>query len=288
MANKKPNLFFQLHVIVFIILVIISGIFLSFSSGGFILNIKEIGFSLISSVQKGVFTVTNGIKNTFNSIKELSELKKEYEILTEKLKNYEYLQRDNAEIRKENQRLKEQLDFSENTLQKNYIANVIGRDPNSLYSAITINKGTHHGIKKNMPVIAIQNGNIGLVGKVVMTGTITSVVMPIYDLQCNVSARIQNTRDVGIISGLGNMDAPLLMKYIKKRVLEEFQYGDLIVTSGENDNYMKDVAIGYISRVSILDYDSSLEIEVTPVINFARLETVMVVDLKEKKLESDK
>ena len=51
---------------------------------------------------------------------------------------------------------------------------------------------------------------------------------------------------------------------------------------------MKDVAIGYISRVSILDYDSSLEIEVTPVINFARLETVMVVDLKEKKLESDK
>jgi len=71
------------------------------------------------------------------------------------------------------------------------------------------------------------------------------------------------------------------MKYIKKRVLPDLQYGDLIVTSGENENFLKDIPIGYISTITVQDYDSSLNIELTPVIDFGRLEIVIVVDMKE-------
>lgn len=284
MAQKKGSSFFQLPIIVLIVLVLLSGSLLAVSSGEFILDFKKIGFTVFSSVQKGVFTVSSGIQKAFTSVKELSILREEYSILTEKLKNYEYLQRDNAEIRKENERLREQLGFSKSLTQKNYPALVIGRDPDSLYSAITINKGTRNGIKKNMPVIAIQGGNVGLVGKIVTVGVSTAIVMPVYDFQCNVSARIQHTRDIGIVSGLGASESPLIMKYIKKRVSDELQYGDTIVTSGENDNYMPDVPIGYISNVTALDYDSSLEIQVTPIINFSRLENVLVVDMQ---LEND-
>ena len=53
-----------------------------------------------------------------------------------------------------------------------------------------------------MPVIALQSGNVGLVGKVIEVGHYTSLVMPIYDFQCSVSARIQNTRDLGLVSGM--------------------------------------------------------------------------------------
>lgn len=282
MAQKKGASFFQFHIILLILLLIISGIFLSLSSGGFVLNFKQIGFSIISATQKGVYTVTNGVKNFFTSIGKLANLQHEYDLLTEKLKDYEYLQRNNAEIHKENERLREQLNFSQNFVQKNYPALVIGRDPNTLYSAITVNKGTTHGIRKNMPVIAIQNGNIGVVGKIVSVGLTTSMIMPVYDFQCNISSRIQNTRDIGLVSGLGSVDAPLIMRYIKKRVLDELNYGDMIVTSGENDNYMKDIPVGYISKITTLDYDSSLEIEVTPIIDFSRLENVLIVDLQEK------
>ncbi|NLM00870.1 MAG: rod shape-determining protein MreC [Treponema sp.] len=285
MAQKKGGAFLRLNIIVLIVLVIISGILLAISSGGFILNFKQIGFTIISSTQKAVYTVTSSVSCFFTSIKELKNLQTEYEKLTEKLKNYEYLQRDNAEIRKENERLKEQLAFSENYDKKNYAATVIGRDPNTFYSTITINKGTIHGIRKNMPVIAIQNGDVGLVGKIVTVGHNTSMIMPIYDFQCNVSARIQHTRDIGIVSGLGSVEAPLIMKYIKKRVLDELNYGDVIVTSGENDNYMRDIPIGFISKISVLNYDSSLEIEIIPRINFSRLENVFVVDLQEKNNE---
>jgi rod shape-determining protein MreC len=132
-----------------------------------------------------------------------------------------------------------------------------------------------------MPVIAFQNGNQGLVGKVVQVGTFTSQIMPIYNINNIVSARIQNSRDLGLVNGLGSQDQPLLMQYIRKSVVDELSYGDIVVTSGENDNYMRDIAIGTISKITTLDYNSSLNIELIPVIDFARLENVVVVNQKE-------
>lgn len=258
-----------------------SGIMLAFHSGGFVVNFQSLGFTLLSSVQKGVSAVASGVGDTFNAIHELARLREENRELTERLKNYEILQRNNTDIRKENERLKEQLDFSLTFQEKNYPAEIIGRNPDSLYSAFTINKGTKHGIRKNMPVLAVQGGIVGLVGKVVTVGSLTSLVMPIYDSKCSVSARIQNTRDIGLVSGNGSADSPLSMSYIKKRVLHELQLGDLIVTSGEGGNYIGDIPIGSISDIKVLDYDSSLSIKVTPVIDFSRIEMVIVSDRME-------
>lgn len=262
-----------------ILYIVISGFFLSLSSGGFILDFQQIGFSIVSTVQSGTHAVWSGITRFFTSVSELSQLKKEYELLSAKLEDYEYLQRNNAEIRKENIRLKELLDFTEELAYQNYPAQIIGRETSTNYAGITVNKGSRQGIRKGMPVIAIQNGNIGLVGKVITVGINTSLIMPVYDSRCNVSARIENTRDTGLISGNGNEGDPLSLSYIKKRVLEELSYGDVIVTSGENDNYMSDIPIGTISSITVLDYDTSLEINVTPVIDFGRLEQVVIVDV---------
>ncbi|MCR4790028.1 MAG: rod shape-determining protein MreC, partial [Treponemataceae bacterium] len=243
-------------------------------------NLKDVGFSAFSTIHSGVNSVYRGITGGFKAVKELSELRKEYEILVDKLADYEYMQRENAEIRKENEILKQQLKISENLERKNIVASVIGKDPDSLYSAIIINKGSRNGIRKNMPVIAFQNSDIGLVGKVVTVGPFSSMIMPIYDYDCNVSARIQPTRDLGLISGQGSDVRTLQMKFIKKKVFDQLQYGDLVVTSGENGNYMKDVPIGNITNVKVVDYDSSLIIDIEPVIDFARLENVIVVDMK--------
>lgn len=279
--TSKHSFRFGLSEFVFAVLVLLSGILLALNSGGFVVNFQKVGFTALSSVQKGVTAVTSGIGNTFNAVRELSRLKEENRELTERLKNYQYLQRNNSEINKENERLKEQLGFSLSLKEKNYPAQIIGRNPDSLYSSFTINKGSRSGIKKNMPVLAVQNGIVGLIGKVVTVGSGTSLVMPIYDTKCYISARIQNTRDIGLLNGLGSADAPLAMRYIKKRVLDELSIGDMIVTSGENGNYVQDIPIGTISKISVVDYDSSLNIEVTPVIDFGRIENVVVTDLKE-------
>ncbi|WP_147612529.1 rod shape-determining protein MreC [Treponema pectinovorum] len=279
MAKRSFSL--SISEFVFLILFFFSATILGFSGGGFVVNFQKVGFSVLSSFQKGVNFVSTGITDFFVSVNELRVLKEENIELKEKLKNYQFMQRSNVEIRKENERLKEQLNFSTSIEQKNFPASIIARNSDGLYSSITINKGSRSGIKKGMPVIAVQNGTVGLVGKIVTVGITTSLVMPLYDVKCSISGRIQNTRDIGLVGGSGEVDSPLQMKYIKKRVLPELNFGDIIVTSGESENYIKDIPIGTISKITVVDYDSSLNIEVTPIVDFSRLETVIVTDLKE-------
>ena len=281
MSEKKNSFRFRFPEFLLIGLLLISNILLNFSSGGFVLNLKKIGFSAFSTVEKGVHFVVDGISDTFNAVKELKRLKKDYNDLVIKLENYEKMQRSNADIRKENERLREQLDFSISMDEQNFPAQIISRDFDNVYTYLTIDKGSVNGIKKNMPVIAFQNGNQGLVGKVVQVGTFTSQIMPVYNLDYIVSARIQNSRDLGLVNGTGSQEKPLLMQYIRKNVADELSFGDIVVTSGENDNYLKDIPIGTISKIISLDYNSSLNIELTPIIDFSRLENVIVVNQKQ-------
>ncbi|MCQ2613325.1 MAG: rod shape-determining protein MreC [Treponemataceae bacterium] len=280
MADQRKHTNSRFSLVVFVAYLVFSNVMLALSSGGFVVNFQQLGFSVLSSVQKGVHTVTSSVSDFFTSISKLANLQNEYDILVEKLANYEYLQRDNAEVRKENERLRQQLGFSESVSYTNFSAQIIARDSNSTFSGITIDKGARQGVVKGMPVIAIQNGKIGLVGRIISVGQTTSMILPIFDYQCNVSGRIEATRDVGIVTGNGDVDQTLTMKYVKKRLLSELNYGDVIVTSGENDNYLRDIPIGTVTQINIRDYDSSLEVLLTPIIDFDRLETVLIVDLR--------
>ncbi len=274
----KHNFRFKFPELVLVVLLLISGLLLGFSSGGFLVDFNKVGFTVMSTVQSGVNTVSRGVVGFFRGIQDLFVMKKEYAEMKEKLANYDYLQRNNVEIRKENELLREQLDFAMSLEHKNIAAQIVGRDPDSLYSSITINKGVRNGVKKGLPVIAIQNGNVGVVGKIVTVGLVTSQIMPIYDSKCNISARMQSSREIGIISGGGSVDKPLSMSYINKRSFSELSRGDIVVTSGENGNYMRDVPVGTISKIESLEYDSSLDIELKPILDFSKLETVLIVD----------
>lgn len=279
--SSKNRFSFQLSEFLLIIFVLFSGVMLAFNTGSFVVNFKTIGFTVISSIERGIHSVTDSVHNTVCAVSELGKLRRDYEELSKKLENYEQMRRSNAEIRKENERLLEQLNFTTSLEEKNYPAQIISRDVDNVYASLTINKGSVAGIKKNMPVIAYQNGTSGLVGKVVQVGAFTSQIMPVYNMNCIVSARIQNSRDLGLVSGNGKEDSPLSMKYIRKRVLEDLHYGDIVVTSGENSNFMRDLPLGTISKISVIDYNSSLDIELTPIIDFSRLENVVVVNMRE-------
>lgn len=277
-GRVKSPLHFRLSECVLVLMIAFSGISLGFSGGGFIVNFDKLGFTVFSSLQKAVHAVENVFTGTVTAVRDMAHLRSEYQQLTEKLKDYEFLQRNNTEIRKENERLKEQLDFATEIKYRNIPAQIIGRNPDSQYSGITLNKGARNGIKKGMPVIAVQAGNVGVVGRIITVGVGTSMMMPVYDVRCNISSRIQNTRDLGIVSGNGSSDGALSLKYIRKRVMDDFNYGDIVVTSGENGNYIRDIPVGRISKITVLDYDSSLNIELDPIIDFNRLENVLVID----------
>ena len=268
----------NLSIYVFTALTITSLGLLLLSTRSFILNIQEIGLSAFSGVRSGIAAVGSTFSGTIGAIQELSNLRKDYADLQKKLDQFEIIQRDAAQIKLENDHLREQLGFSDTILYKKVPARIIGKDSDNLFSAFVVNKGSKQGINRNMIVIAYQSGMQALVGKIVQVGYAQSLMMPIYDSNSYVSARFSVARYEGLVAGQGNPDRPLLMRYVKKRAREEIKYGDQVLTSGLGGIYPPDLLIGRVARIVNRDYETSIDVELESSVDFSRLEYVFAVE----------
>ena len=262
---------------VFITLVLVSLFTLFFSSRNVLSDVKNIGLSMFSGIRGGIHEASSLVSRTILSIRELSALRKEYSELLERVARYEQLERTSAEIRQENNRLREQLGFSQDLRYQHIPAILIGRDPGNNFSAFVINKGSAAGVAVNMPVIAYHNGTQGLVGKVVYAGALESLVMPLYDTHCFVSSRLAESRYEGIVEGRGIPEMPLLMRFIRKRARDEISIGDIVISSGMGGTYPAGINIGRVSRISYQEDELSMEVDLEPLVDFSRLEYVFVI-----------
>jgi rod shape-determining protein MreC len=278
--GKKPanRSIITIDAYVFIVLLLVSFSMLLFSSRSFVVDFKDVGLSFFSGIRNGIYQVSSLVTRTILSVRELAGLRREYAELTERITRYEQLERSAAEIRQENNRLREQLGFSLSLRYRHIPAELIGRDPDNLFSAFVINKGKYAGVANNMPVIAFHNGTQCLVGKVVQAGQFESLVMPLYDVSSFISARHTESRYEGIVEGQGSPELPLLMRFIGKRARDEISYGDLIVSSGIGGVYPVGINIGRVSRILYQDYEISMTVELESSVDFSRLEYMFVID----------
>lgn len=263
---------------VFGALVIVSFLSLFFSTKSFVLSFKDIGLSLFLGARGGIHTVVSAVSGTVAAIQELAVLREEYAELVSRMNRYEQMERSAADIIMENRRLREQLGFLDTATYTSIPAQIVGWDPDNLFSAIAINRGEFHGVAVNMPVIAYQNGTEGLVGKVIQTARFESLVMPLYDASSFIAARLAASRYEGIVEGQGSPDAPLVMRFIQNRVTSEINAGDVVVSSGLGRVYPPEISIGRVANVNYQEYEISMEIILEPVIDYSRLEYVFVLD----------
>jgi len=284
--GKLPGAQISSSVFVFVILIIISTLLLLISSRNFIFGVKNTGLSFFSGIRGGIYELSSLVSRTVLSIKELTNLRKEHADLLKQLDRFEELERSNAEIYQENIRLKEQLDFSRSLKYRRIPAQISGRDPNNLFSALVINKGSYSGVSNNMTVVAWQNGTQALVGKVIQTGVFESLVMPVYDINSLVSCRFSVSRFEGIVEGQGRAENSLIMRFVPRRAREEVNIGDIVITSGMGGIYPPGINLGRVSSINILEYETTLEVEVIPMIDFSRLEYVFVIEAESNDIET--
>jgi rod shape-determining protein MreC len=277
-GGKLPGAPLTATVYVFISLVLVSFLLLMLYSRSFIFDVKNMGLSIFSGVRGGIYELSSFVSRTVLSVKELADLRKEHAELLKILERYEELERSNAEIYQENIRLREQLGFAQTLRYRRIPAQISGRDPDNLFSALVINKGSFAGVSANMTVVAWQNGTQALVGKVIQTGAFESLIMPVFDNNSLVSARFSVSRFEGIVEGQGSTETPLLMRFVPKRARDDINIGDIIVSSGMGGVYPAGINIGRVSRVNMLEYETSLEIEVMPMIDFSRLEYIFLIE----------
>ncbi|MCB0390426.1 MAG: rod shape-determining protein MreC [Bdellovibrionales bacterium] len=194
-------------------------------------------------------------------------------------KNNQNLQKENAELRAqlgaltelklENQRLNNLLGFKENTKMELLTAKVIGKDLLIDHTTLTINRGTHHGVKEFMAVITIG----GVVGYVIQPQTFTSQILLLTDRYASIDAIVQRSRARGIVEGLNKNTCQL--NYLERD--DDVKVGDKIVTSGLNNIFPKGFAVGTVTNVEKSQYDISQEVTIKPAINPFTLEEVFVV-----------
>ena len=271
--------FFRRHKtgVTFTLLLLACLIMIMFSNKNVVLRPKEAGQSFFSLFQLALNSGARWFSGTWNSIGELRQMRAELELARERLVEYERASRDVAELRRENQALREQLGFAQTLAYRYTSAQVIARDPGNLFSTIVLNRGSRHGVRKGMPVVAFQGGLQGLVGRVVLTAALTSTVQPITDPNSFVAARLVSSRFDGLVSGSASRAGSLVMSYVRKLALQEVQYGELVITSGMGQVFPEGIHIGRVRQMQAKGYEASLELEVEPIVDFSRLEYVFVL-----------
>jgi rod shape-determining protein MreC len=177
------------------------------------------------------------------------------------------------EIILENIRLRRLLEIKKNSLFEYQAANVIGRGQEETVGSIILDVGKKLGVEKNMPLIT----DLGLVGKILRVEENYAVAQILFDRNALVSARLQNSREIGTISWGGNVWLDLL--YISKDV--EVTPGETVITSGLSQIYPAGLKIGIVGEVEQIEYSLFKRIKVRPSVNFNSLEEVFVILLKD-------
>ena len=175
----------------------------------------------------------------------------------------------------ENIRLKKLLNLKEETNYSFVAGRVIGSGIEFGVRSFILNIGEEDGVKENLPVI---NGD-GLVGKIISISPDQSITQILMDHNSLVSARLEGSREAGVISWDGNSWLNLL--YISRDV--PVSLGEVVVTSGLSQIYPPDLQIGIVSDIKQNEYDLFKQIRINPSVNFNALEEVLVI----KKSQTD-
>lgn len=224
--------------------------------------LAELTQSIFHGFSYGVRSTTAEYINILNVKKRNSDLQKENEELRTRLNLFN-------ENQNELERLRTLLDFQKNTKMELIPAQVIGRNLVTDHNTITINKGTDHGLVAGQAVLTVS----GAVGHVFRPSKRSSHVMLITDRYSVVDAIIQKTRMHGLVEGKSKESC--ILQYVERT--EDVKDGDLIVTGGLDNIFPKGFPLGVITNVERKTKNTSLVIEVKPVVDSNKIEEVFVV-----------
>jgi rod shape-determining protein MreC len=162
------------------------------------------------------------------------------------------------------------VDFEQANPENRYLAAaVIGRDPSPFLHYVIINRGSNDGILRGMPVVTNQ----GLIGRVDAVIADAARIQLITDPASSVNVRLQNAETEASL--VGSVTGDVTLQLIPQDI--NVQAGDLVLTSGLGGGYPPDLIIGQVVNVRSRDFDLFQQATVQPVVDFNRLEIVLVI-----------
>ncbi|MFZ5569180.1 MAG: rod shape-determining protein MreC [Thermodesulfobacteriota bacterium] len=173
------------------------------------------------------------------------------------------------EIELSNKRLRTFLDFKKTTDAQVIAAEVVGKDPSHWFKSIIIDKGERAGVVKGLPVVIPD----GIVGQVVMSTAQYAKVQLMIDRNSAVDSLVQRSRARGIVQGK-SADRCQFQYVLRK---DDVKLGDIVITSGLDGVYPKGLRVGKVSSLVRRNAGIFQDVEVTPSVDFKKLEEVLVI-----------
>lgn len=168
----------------------------------------------------------------------------------------------------EAQRLSVLLNFRDaHTEAQMLAAQVIGASADAASHTLFLNRGERDHVRRNLAVITPD----GIVGKIVEVFPATSQVLLINDKDSGAGALFSDTRTHGVVKGSGDPDPR--MDYVVND--EPVRVGEMILTSGEDRIFPKDLLIGTVATAN--PGNPFQIIHVRPAANLERLEDVLIL-----------
>lgn len=252
-----------------VVALVITGILL-LALGGYLAPLSRLAFQPLVAVQAWIAERYQAVELFINAPRDTAELRQRNAELEAQVGSLQTqlieLERQIAEV----QVLSALLDFQRANPQNEYItASVIGRDTNPFLKYVIINRGSDDGLRRGMPVVTQQ----GLVGRIAAVTANAARVQLITDPDIRINVRIDPSDAEAVLLGSITSDISLDMIPLDASV----QAGDLVLTSGLGGNYPDSLLIGQISGVRSRDYDLFQSASIQPVVDFNRLDIVLVI-----------
>ncbi|WP_245587783.1 rod shape-determining protein MreC [Desulfovibrio inopinatus] len=114
--------------------------------------------------------------------------------------------------------------------------------PNAALETILLDKGLHHGLSINVPVVSPD----GVVGRILRISPNASTVLLVTDPNSRIPVVGQTSRAQGILIGRGPHEE-MSVEYVSQQA--EIQPGELLVTSGVEAFFPKGLPVARVTRV---------------------------------------
>ena len=230
--------------------------------------LETVTFGVFAEVQRATSVAVASLRNIWGGYVGLRDVRAENEELRRQLAAARIELQAQRALADRSRGLEQLLELRDRTSLRTVAAEIIGAGAAPEFRTLTLDKGTDHGLERDMAVLAPG----GVVGRVVVTSRSAAKVQLLIDRNAAAGALIERSRAQGVVIGAG--DDRLRLDYVSETadVLE----GDLVVTSGIDGIYPKGFIVGRVDSVE-KSGGSYREILVRPAVEFSSLEEVLVV-----------
>lgn len=282
--NRKKKKFGNkgIYVVALIVVVVIAILSYTIKNNRELNMFESLVKDCVMEVQKLFYTPVKNFSSMVSDFFSLSDVMEENKILKSNVEKIESLEAENTELKQEIEKMKSELNIERVLSDYEYLnATVISRNSLYWYNSLTIDKGSHNGIKEGMVVI----NSTGLIGKIENVSTFSSDVKLITTNDTNnkisVTVTNGNTKLTGLINAYSYDDGYLKVEGISNT--ETVNVGDLVYTSGLGGVFPSGILIGKVDSITTDVYDLSKIINVKPSARFDDINFVTILKRTDNK-----